>query len=229
MDSKSGDRMKIKKDCRAMISKAFNAAIIVFVGVGIYAMLTFKGSGTGLTSQGWENLKYFTVLSNIFCGIVALLWLILDIFFNKKLPILPKLMAASAVGLTFAIIAFFLAPMYPDLDMYQGGNRYFHLIVPLIAMVEFLFLETKKKIPFKYAIWSAALALVYGMGYLINILVNGIGVWPETNDWYGFLNWGFPAGMVIFAVIVLMDFGAACLMRFLNHLVNKLINNIFKR
>ena len=105
----------------------------------------------------------------------------------------------------------------------MNENSYiFHLIVPLFAMAEFLIIKTREKIPFKYTLYSAALALAYGTYYLVNILINGIGEWPDTNDWYGFLNWGFPIGIAIFAFVVLMDFGIACLLRFLNNLINKL-------
>lgn len=184
-------------------------------------MWTNNDSGAGLMASGFANLKYFTVLSNLFCGAVALIRLI---FFalSAKFSVLPKLMAASATGLTFLIIAAFLQPLYPELNLYERGNLYFHLIVPLFAMAEFLIIKTREKIPFKYTLYSAALALAYGTYYLVNILINGIGEWPDTNDWYGFLNWGFPIGIAIFAFVVLMDFGIACLLRFLNNLINKL-------
>ena len=34
--------------------------------------------------------------------------------------------------------------------------------------------------------------IVYGTFYLGNILLNGRGEWPDTNDWYGFAMWGIP-------------------------------------
>ena len=197
----------------------FNVLIVIFVTIGTIVMLNNHDSATGLTSEGIENFKYFTVLSNVFCGIVALLYLIFKIK-DKKIHILLKLMAASATGLTFLIIAAFLQPMYPELNLYKGGNLFFHLIVPLLAMCEFVLIKTEK-IPFRYTLISAILALIYGTGYCVNILINGKGVWPNTNDWYGFLNWGWPVGLVIFAFIVIMDWMMACLLRFLNKILNR--------
>ena len=208
------------RSVRHIISVILNVLIVVFTGIGTYIMLHQSGSGAELTSAGAENLKYFTVLSNEFCGITAAAWLVLTAL-RKKTPLLAKLMAASAVGLTFLIIAAFLAPMYPDLDLYADANLWFHLIVPVTGMAEFLILEPDRKIPFGYAVISALPALLYGAGYLANILMNGRGEWPDTNDWYGFLNWGYPAGIGIFAAIVLMDFGMAALLRGLNGLLNK--------
>ena len=132
-------------------------------------------------------------------------------------------MAAAAVGLTFIIVAAFLAPMYPELNLYQGGNFWFHLIIPLTAMAEFITTRIEEPIPFRYTIISAILSLIYGFGYLVNILINGIGEWPDTNDWYGFLNWGYPIGFVLFAFNVLMNWLMACLIRFLNKKVNQKI------
>ena len=209
------------KNINDLIVIILNICIVIFTGIGTYLMWVNTDSDAGLMSSGFANLKYFTVLSNLFCGIVAVIYLIFRLR-SKELSILPKLMAASATGLTFLIIAAFLQPLYPDLNLYERGNLYFHLIVPLFAMAEFLIIKTREKIPFKYTLYSAALALAYGTYYLVNILINGIGEWPDTNDWYGFLNWGFPVGIAIFAFVVLMDFGIACLLRFLNNLINKL-------
>ena len=208
-----------KQDKNDIISIALNIMIAAFSLCGTYAMLTSDKSGTGLTASGIENLKFFTVLSNELCGIIAVFWLVFRIM-KRKFPVLPKLMAAAAVGLTFIIIAAFLAPMYPEMNMYEGGNFWFHLIVPITGMADLIMLKTDERIPFRYTIISALPAFVYGICYLVNILINGIGEWPDTNDWYGFLNWGFPIGIVIFAVIVLMDFGMAALLKALNSLVS---------
>jgi hypothetical protein len=43
--------------------------------------------------------------------------------------------------------------------------------------------------------------VIYGVFYLGNNIINGIGEWPDTNDWYFFLAWGYPVGILIFAVI----------------------------
>ena len=217
---KSDEKMQKNDRIRKGIRVTLNVLIVVFTISGTYAMLTFKGKGSGLSSSGIENLRYFTVLSNEFCGVIAVLWLLFCLR-GKSFPVLPKLMAAAAVGLTFLIIAAFLAPMYPELNLYEGGNFWFHLIVPLTGMLEFIVLKTNQKIPFRYTLYAAALALIYGIGYLINILINGIGEWPDTNDWYGFLKWGYPVGIGIFAFIVFLNWGMACILRLINLRVNR--------
>lgn len=211
-----------KKNTGDIISITLNIVIVLFTVIGTCVMMASSANGTGLTTSGLRNLKYFTVLSNEFCGIVALIWLIFRLN-HKKLPVLLKFMAAAAVGLTFIIVAAFLAPMYPELNLYQGGNFWFHMIIPLTAMAEFITIRIEEPIPFRYTIISAIPSLIYGFGYLVNILINGIGEWPDTNDWYGFLNWGYPIGFVLFAFNVLMNWLMACLIRFLNKKVNQKI------
>ncbi len=215
------DKTAICKDRRSIFSVILNILIVVFAAVGTVIMLSNQGDGTGLASSGITNLKYFTVLSNEFCGITAALWLVFSLL-GKKFPPVLKLTAASAVALTFLIIAAFLAPMYPELDLYENANLWFHLILPLTAVLEFIILRTDEKIPFSYTVISALPALIYGIGYLANILLNGKGEYPDTNDWYGFLNWGYPVGIAIFAAIVLMDFAMAVLMRAVNNRINKI-------
>ena len=204
-----------------------NILIIVLTVIGLVIMLTNTDSGTGLTADGVENLKFFTVISNVFCGIVAVIQFIHDVKGRdgqggyKSWLRCMKLMAATAVGLTFVIIAAFLGPIYGHLNLYQKSNFYFHLLVPVIALIEFAMTEGGEKLPFKYTIFSTIPTIVYGLAYLINILVNGKGEWPDTNDWYGFLNWGYPAGMAIFAMCILITWGMACLLRFINNRVSK--------
>ena len=160
------------KQYRRYISLVFNIIIVVFTLIGVFFI--HRGDpGQNFNSGGLVSLKYFTVVF--------------------------KLMAVSAVGITFLMVAAFLAPTYPKLNLYAGRNLWFHLIIPLIAIPEFIVLETEEKIPFKYTFISASVTLVYGLGYLINILINGVGQWPDTNDWYGFLNWGYGVGTLIFA------------------------------
>lgn len=201
---------------RQVISIIMNCLIIAFVVIGTVVMLSPRVSSEGavLASRGWKNLRYFTVLSNEFCGIISIMWIVQSIR-GKTFSALLKLTAVAAVGLTFVIVAFFLAPMNPQLNLYQGGNLWFHLIVPVTAMIEFLILDTDK-LPVKKTLIAALPSLIYGLGYLINILINGKGEWPNTNDWYGFLTWGYPVGFLIFGFIFLMNWVIACLMQLFN-------------
>lgn len=216
----SGESVVNDHGIREIVEIILNVIILVLVGVGSVKTFFNNDNNSALLSIGLSNFKYFTVLSNIYCGIIAAVR-ICFYFLNKKMPMILKISAAASVGLTFLTIAAFFAPLYPNHNLYQGANLYFHLIVPLIAMLEFVILRTEEKIPFRYTLVSAAFSIIYGMVYLLNNLINGVGQWPDSNDWYGFLNWGYPVGIVIFAVIVLLNWLIAVILRFLNHILNK--------
>ena len=63
-------------------------------------------------------------------------------------------------------------------------------------------------------------SFLYGTVYLLNNLINGIGEWPDGNDWYGFLNWGFPVGIIIYLGVILVTWFIACVLRAINHVIH---------
>jgi hypothetical protein len=202
------------------IALLLNIMIVVFAVVGTILMLFFRGEDQTLQANGISNLKYFTVLSNEACGIVAVVCLLRRLR-GKRQPMLAKLTVAAAVGLTFLTIAAFLGPMYGMLKMYHGANFFFHLVLPLTAMAEFVLSSDEEEIPFGWTFFTMVPVLAYGAAYLTNILINGVGVWPDTNDFYGFVNWGLPVGIGIFAGILLATWGIACALRAAHIKVNR--------
>ena len=191
-----------------------NAVIVIFTVIGIILMLTSNAEEGALQSSGLENFKFYTVLTNVFCGIVALIYLV-SIFAKKGIEKMAalKLAAVCGVAITFAVVAFMFGPLYGFLQFYKRGNLYFHLLLPVTAIIEFLFIK-RKRLPFRYTVFAAIPTILYAIGYLLNILINGLGgPWPDTNDFYGFLNWGWPIGIVIFTGIPLTAFAVACIFR----------------
>lgn len=191
-----------------------NLVIAGLTIVGIVLMLTGNSEEGALQTSGIDNFKFYTVLSNVFCGLVAAVYLVFILFKKDtdKIRVL-KLAAVCGVAITFAVVAFMFGPLYGYPQFYKRGNLFFHLLEPLAAMAEFIFIR-RKKIPFKYTVISAIPTLLYGIGYMTNILINGVGgPWPDTNDFYAFLSWGWPVGIAIFAVITLSAFGVACIFR----------------
>lgn len=218
-----------RRERSQVISYVLTGLIVAMAVTGTILMLCFRGNDQTLSSSGAENLKYFTVLSNEFCGIVAAICLVCKLL-KRPQPMLPKFLAAAAVGLTFLTVAGFLGPLYGYRYMYLRANLFFHLLLPLTAVAEFLMcppddgiytpMLTGHKaandtvsVPFRWTLYAMIPVAVYGIGYLTNILINGTGVWPHTNDFYGFLNWGLPAGLVIFAGILAAVWGIACGLR----------------
>ena len=92
-----------------------NILTFLLVLVGVIVMITIGSKALGETNI--TVFKYFTFQSNIFMGAVALVYAIyqLLIILNKrdKLPhvlLVFNHVGVTAVGLTFLIVIFFLAP-----------------------------------------------------------------------------------------------------------------------
>lgn len=195
----------------------------VNICIAVAVLLTWLGMtlfGQGpLSENGLGNLKYFTVQSNLLEGAASVIWLI-DVKRNGRAGAGAerlKYIAAASVALTFTVVMTFLGPLYGYTFMLHGANLFFHLIIPVASILEIVFLSDGE-----YTLKDNNLAaippLIYGTLYLINILVNGIGEWPDTNDWYAFLAWGYPVGIVIFASICVVTWLLGLLMRRLCHL-----------
>ena len=192
----------------------FNLVIVFLAVTGIILMITSQPEEGALQSSGLENFKFYTVLTNVFCGIIALVQLIFILLKKDtdKIRVL-KLAAVVGVAITFAVVAFMFGPLYGYPQFYKRGNLFFHLLEPLAAIAEFILIR-REKMPFRYTVFAAIPTLLYGIGYLLNILINGIGgPWPYTNDFYAFLSWGWPVGIAIFTGIPLTAFAVACIFR----------------
>ena len=106
--------------------------------------------------------------------------------------------------------------------MYYGSNLFFHLLIPLAAILEWTFLEDGK-IPFRESCLSVIPPVLYGIGYLVNCIVNGVGNWETVrNDWYSFLEWGYGVGVVIFLVIAAIAWGLGLSLRAMNKAARKI-------
>ena len=184
----------------------------------IWSTRIFRYRSAGILSPvGVAGLKFFTVLSNLFNGLAALLyalWLV-PVLLRKRERVpyplhLLKYVSTAAVALTFLVVVVFLGPHYGFGSMYTGANLWFHLLLPLISMLEFALLDGFHPLPLRSSLLTLLPPLCYGLAYLVNLLVNGV---SHSTDWYGFVNWGMGVGLGIFAVILLLTWGMALLLR----------------
>ena len=105
--------------------------------------------------------------------------------------------------------------------MYKNANLIFHMIMPLVAMTEFVVFpafesEKGNAFSFKKCLYAGIPVVLYGSVYLINNILNGSGeASPNNTDFYGFLRWGYPVGILIFIVIVFIAVGITCFLRWI--------------
>ncbi len=210
-----GNLEKIRRAAAILINGLI--PVIAFGAWGI--MVSGNDTGSVLTSARFISLKYFTVDSNLLMGIISLCILPSEIRSLRngidEIPtvlLVLKLTGTVSVALTFTTVMVFLGPLYGYPAMFAGVNLYLHLIVPVLAILVFCLAEGTDRLMFRHTFIAVIPMLLYGTAYLGNILINGVGKWPDTNDWYGFAMWGVPASFLVFAVIAFVTWLLALIM-----------------
>ena len=170
------------------------ASIIMFTGY------KFMGDEIVLEETKIGMLKFFTVDSNIFMGIMAAIFAVkeINIIKGKQTEISSKiyglkLMATTGVALTFLTVIAYLGPISEGgtPSMLKNSNLFFHLLIPVISIVNFVFFERTDKLVFKNSFLGLIPMFLYSIFYLSNVLIhmeNGI-VSPKY-DWYWFVQGG---------------------------------------
>ena len=184
------------------------------------------GSGA-LATANLTVFKYFTFQSNVFMGVVAFIYALFQllILLNKR-DKLPHVLLAfnhvgtTAVGLTFLVVIFFLAPGYGFHLMYRGANLFFHGIVPVVAMVGYMFIHKECNLAFKETVFSILPSLIYGIVYFIVVVsLNGYG---DINiDFYMFGANGPFIGALNFLAVMSIAYGFGLVLFLINKLVFK--------
>ncbi len=136
---------------------------------------------TGST-DGWFYIITFTVQSNIFLGITALIALF-SILRSKNKPLKNYLaplylMAATLTMLTCLVVVFYLAPLRTTVgrnyfDMLLGPMFFFHFFNPVLAALTLIFLtKTKQKLTLKSRLTTIIPLAVYGIFYFTGVILN---------------------------------------------------------
>lgn len=191
------------------VSLILNAAIAVIVPWAWLSMV-LRGGAELLTASGLWSLRYFTVLSNLLMGLAALVMLIARLL-GKVNTGVRRLHYAGAVsvGLTLLVVLAFLGPLFGYPSMFRGVNLWMHLIVPVLALVDYALLEEGPQPTFPESLLATVPMLLYGVFYLWNILTNGV----EGNDFYGFTIFGLHMVPVVYLVVFLGDWAISLLLR----------------
>ena len=188
---------------RKTVSKCLDLFISA-LALGVWLTSAF-GSGRhgALSVEGLQSLRYFTVLSNLLqggvcfaclCGANVGRW---------------KYVAAVSVALTFFVVLLLLGPAYGYDSMYVGANFWFHLILPILGMVNFLIIDREGTFSLRDSLLTLIPMLAYSLFYVGNLLVNGV----RDNDWYGFAKHGPQSAVSAFLIMLGLNWIIALLMR----------------
>ncbi|MBR3328518.1 MAG: hypothetical protein IKG22_14485 [Atopobiaceae bacterium] len=176
-----------------MLSMMINGAVAALSVVAWLMLVLGAGDPDHLAARGMESLKYFTVLSNLFSGVISFVYLVCHLMASVEasdLILALKLMAASAVLLTFFTVILLLGPKFGWGQMYKGGNLWMHLVLPLLAAIDCMLFVPVGSLPFVATFVALAPCFVYGAWYLWMVVRHGAEQNGKVYDFYGFLRWG---------------------------------------
>lgn len=171
--------------------------------------------------------KYFTFQSNLFMGFVSIIYAYYQFLVIKgKRDKIPHVLTVfnhvgvTAVTLTFLIVIAFLGPLYSYALMYTNANLFFHLLVPLTAMINFVVFTGNEKRHFLHTLYTIIPCVLYGIVYFtVVVATNGYG--DLKIDFYGFGKDGPLIGAVNFLIVISISYAIGVGLYFLNKIVCK--------
>lgn len=204
-----------------------NLFIFITTAIAVPVTLIVGSRATRLDDLGipyWEHIATFTILSNIFLGLIALISTVFAIICLSRHRPLPKalstwyLTATSAVMLTFLTVILFLAPMRvisgkSYFDMLLESMFFLHFFNPILAAVTFVFLLDGAKINLKSRLLAVLPIVIYAVPYITCVVF--LKTWP---DFYGVTFGGrYYLTPLVFVIFCLVLFGIASTLAFFHN------------
>ncbi len=164
---------------------------------------------------GIHSFRFFTVLSNFFVAIVAVMVIVRNIknlvhdsYDYPTWLITLKHVATTAVTITFLTVLLFLAPSFAIagkgyFTLLLGTHCYMHVLNPVLAILSYVFFESCHNINLKQSLYGLLPVAIYAVIYTTMVVFVGEanGGWPDFyNFTFGGHNWVIP----ISATVMLM-------------------------
>lgn len=213
--------MKSKEKKNYTISMIINILIVIFTLLASILMFTgikfMHGAEPVLEVTKMGMFKFFTVDSNIFMALVALAFALEEYKLLKKRKksisaklYVFKLMSTTAVTLTFVVVFAYLGPFSSGgiPSMIRNSNLFFHLLIPVLSIINFTCFEKTKTITFKNVFYGLVPTLLYAIFYITNIIIHSKdGYVSPTYDWYWFVQKGIWSLIIVIPLFILITFG----------------------
>ena len=174
---------------------------LIFVITLIIVIKNFRRDGVWQIRRGLKQFRFFTVLSNDFCAIAALIMAISQMCGGVPRPVfMLKYYGTVSLTLTFLTVFLFLIPFQGGYKKWlTGDNLYAHLITPLLAILSLCLLE-RQRMSFAAAMTGLLPLLLYGAVYLYKVLFASEG--RRWEDFYGFNRGGkWPITCAVMLVV----------------------------
>ena len=193
--------------------------------IAVIVVMTVGSRGARLDNLDmpyWMQIATFTVMSNIFLGIISLVAVILKIRSCVTSRPMPRsfntwyLTAATAGLVTMLTVIFFLAPMRAAkgknyFDMLLEPMFFLHFFNPLLAAVSYIFLTGTTALSKNSRIIAVTPVVIYAIPYILFVAILKI-----APDFYGLTFGGrYYLMPLVFLAFIILAFSAASLLLFL--------------
>lgn len=158
--------------------------LAIFLCTALAYLACFRGENGWERERGVSALRFFTILSNLFCALASLA---LALALPGGVPRwiwLWKYIATAAVTVTLMTVLLFLGPTVGYKLLLSGRDFYLHLIGPLLAIVSFCFCERLYPLSLPLALTGLIPVVLYGAFYLYKVVICPEG--KRWDDFYGF-------------------------------------------
>ena len=228
---------------RRWISLVLNIGIFVLMVLGTVFMVIgyrFMGDESLLVEANVKAFRFFTVDSNVLMGVICLLYAVCEISVltgkHERIPTwlsVAKLIGTTGVALTMVTVVVFLAPLVTASGnplgywaLFLNTNLFFHLVIPLAAIVVFVFCETTDRIRWRYT-WLGMVPMgIYAIFYSFNALAHvEDGKVPVAYDWYHFMQ----GGLWMMAIVLPLMLGVTYLLSWLLWLASRKMDKVYNR
>ena len=206
----------IKK--KLIISVVINFLIFVTTIFSIIHSFFAEAVGNMEGYARWGIFVFFTIDSNLFCALASLaigfynLIKLIRNDFEKESKVLDllKFISTVAVGLTFITVILFLVFIY-GASVLIGDNFVLHLSSPILAIISYMFFDSKIPNKTKEVFLGLLPIIIYGAVYITMTVFIG----HDNGGWYDFYMFNL-GGMWFITVIVmlLVTFGIAFVINF---------------
>lgn len=229
MDKKEKRNLKI-----AIVINIIIGAFTIIASIIMFTGFEFMSGEKILETSKIGMFKFFTVDSNILMGIVALVFAKKEIdLLNGKIEkinlkdFILKLLATSGVGLTFLVVFGYLGPITEGgiPMMLKNSNLFFHLLIPVLSMINFVFFEKTSNLELKHVIWGALPEIIYSCCYLINVLLHSEnGKVSPYYDWYWLVQGGIWQIVIVAPLMFVVSYVISFCLWKLNNIFNRKTN-----
>lgn len=217
----------MKKIKISLVINIIIALLVLMSCIFMFFSIRFMSEKNLLDASGATMFKFYTIDSNILMGLASLIFAIYEIrLLKNKIKEIPlciyvlKFIATAGITLTFAVTALFLVPQFGFYPLYNNSNLFLHLIIPLLAIITYIFFE-KYNNRYKYTVLGIIPMLLYSIYYSAMILTHiDSGGLTYKYDFYGFLRGDVTNIYYVVPIIYIFTLGLSYVLILLNKKTN---------